>query len=409
MNRTPIAKFVDADNQYDFYGARTPFRLLVGQLIPKVLKEGKWFGFYNKTAEKQVNLMSIKNSEDVKIGTMVAEIYPNTLYRTAIYKYLLRDYLCYYEAPSGKRGYGNYTSYYDKFIATSSIEVVAKWLDISLDEAKMQYGSRLNEVDIDTEDGLFQYVKLYETKEGVRKVTKPRSDIDLGKSGIRITPIFALKEGVDYLYTLASEKSYEVTFMKDGGAERNMVITFNPDIIKEIYGDTDFAQDGINSQYNGDFFNNSSLSRGFIRVFELGASMYDRPLRSINYARIVSFREKEPDLTYINIDLDSVLETFIDATRTSSLNVKELINNLELFEVGTERTIKGAEIKNFLEIEEWAQQQYTLLGTVFLRQLALFMLGNPLMFKGYTGQPREVVVSDVAESFEDFDSLLDME
>ena len=62
---------------------------------------------------------------------------------------------------------------------------------------------------------------------------------------------------------------------------------------------------------------------------------------------------------------------------------------LEEFDVGTTRTVgsKGEPITSVHQIDTWAKSQHLLLSTVFLRQLALFMIGNPQWFKISTLPP----------------------
>ena len=49
-----------------------------------------------------------------------------------------------------------------------------------------------------------------------------------------------------------------------------------------------------------------------------------------------------------------------------------------------------------MELESWVESKNMVLGTVFLRALALFMLSDPQDFPDYTGSP----VESSADSFE---------
>ena len=53
---------------------------------------------------------------------------------------------------------------------------------------------------------------------------------------------------------------------------------------------------------------------------------------------------------------------------------------------------------------KWSE---VLLSTVFLRQLSLFMIGNPQWFGGYTGEKKNVYTSTAAD-LEGLDFGLDM-
>lgn len=410
--RKGIEKHLNVEDMYDLLGEKTAFRSLVSQVVRGVVNKGNWFAFCTKIDDSQEDIMSIVNSKGVKIGKFLHELYPESSYRGAIYKYMIRDYLCYYEAPTvikdRENGYG-FRNSYNKYLITSNINVVSKWLDISTEDAKMLYGSRVEGVYDDNECDLFPYLKLYETKDGTRKVTKPRKDLDLGIGGTRVIPLFALKEGVDTFYKLASEDTYTVEFFKDGGQLRKINTTFSLKKVREIYNDNNFISRGVEGMYQGDFLKNPSMERGYIRVFEMGASVYDNPLRSINYARIVRFYKETPDITYINIDLEGVLEAFNKGVNNRNLNLVEVRDMLKLFNVGSSLPKEGGTATDF---EDWAFGQKMLLSTVFLRSLALFMIGNPQWFNGYTGAPKDYTSEYSEESSsigdDEFD-FLDME
>lgn len=408
--RTGIDRIINLEDDYDLFGAKTVFRALTSSFVEKIVSQGKWFSFCKRISEKQVDIMSQKNKDGIKMGSFVSEFYPETLYRSAIYKYLLRDYMCYYEAPMVMKDYeSGYKHSYNKFLATSNLEVIARWLDISLDEADMLYGSRIEESCEDNGCDMFPYVKLYETKEGVRKVSRPRKDLDLGIVGTRVIPVYALKVGVDILYRACSKDFYNVEFVKDGGQERTVNITFDIGKLRNIYGDSDFLRSNIEMVYDGYFDKNPYLERGYIRVFEAGSSKYDSPLRAINYARILGFKKAEPDLTYINIDINNAMTVFLSCINDARLNVQDVVEMLDIFNVGTERSISGRPLLTPQDLESWANAQLILLSTVFLRQLSLFMIGNSQWFNGYTGGAvsEEIYESDGEEidNFE-FDMIM---
>ena len=100
-------------------------------------------------------------------------------------------------------------------------------------------------------------------------------------------------------------------------------------------------------------------------------------------------------MAYINIDLDSVLDSFKNGIYSvNGLSVSEVVESLKLFEVGTDYAINGVKLLSVNDLEVWADAQHMLLSTVFLRQLALFMMGNPQWFKGYTGAPKVIESSN---------------
>lgn len=377
------------NEEADMYGENTPFRSVVSNMVKQVVDGGKWFSFGNVIDKNQVNLITVVNGAGKKIGDLLPEeIFSLNGYRTRLYKYLLLDYMCYCEIPSERRVDGMYKASFNKMIITSNMTVIAAWLGISIEEAEEEYG-RYRWVEDDGEV-MFPYVKLV-VKNGEHKITKPRTHLDLEKQGIRIMPMFALKEGVDALYKLLEGGSYDVTFLKDGGQVRVMNTTFSKNIVDSLYtNNTEFVNSNWSRVYDGDFGGNSTMDRGYIRVFELGSSIYNNPTRSINFARIIGFEKAEPDMSYMYIDLESTLETFIKClyNRTwSDAEIEELVESLEAFEVGSTREINGAKVKSVMQLENWANQQNILLSTVFIRSLALCMIANPHLFEGYTGTP----------------------
>lgn len=370
--------------EFDIFGPKTPFRTIVLQIAKRFMDEDKWANFNQ-------DVLKFENSSGVRLGSMISADFPDSPYRSATYKYLLRDYLCYYEAPTVIKTNNTVTgvkSTYNKMLCTSSIEVVAEWLGISVEEADRTYGARLSGVDEDNESDFYPYVKLYETKDHIRKVTRPRKDLDLGLSGTVVMPMFFLKRCVDLLYKKLQEDSYNVYFKKDNKQIRCVNTTFNTDIIKKYYADNeDFMRRGIEGMYNGDFMSGATIERGYIRVFELGSSVYDTPTRSINYARISGYEKADPDVTFIDIDLNSVMGSFSKALDLHNINAGDLVDMLNIYEIGSDRKALEKPGVSLLDIQTWAEGQETLMSTVFLRQLALFMLGNPQWFVGYTGKP----------------------
>lgn len=394
----------------DLLGVNTYFRTLVELVVKKAVDSGKWFSFCKKIKDSQYDVMSFKNEQGISLGHLIRDYFQYTEYRPAIYKYLLMDYLCYVEVPVKGSSYkSGYTQHFDKFLATSNLEVVAKWLGVSLEEANRKYGSRIEECVIDNECDLYPYLKLYETK-SERKVTKPRKDIDLGKAGTRVIPLFALEEGMKHLYNAGKKDYLRVSFCKDNGQERKMDITFDIGKIRNIYGDSDFFRRGVENQWNGNFIENPNLGRGYIRVFELGGSIYDAPTRSINYARILDWsvlEATEIDTSLIHVDLDKVQDTFVKGIRRNYKELHEVLDMMKIFE------LKGMEgVKTVGDLERWCDSQITLLSTVFLRKLALFIIGSPQWFDSITSESNVgSEESDAVVDFDDdiFDLDLDME
>lgn len=410
--------------EYDELGANSLFRAMVNRLVKVCLDKDKWFGFCTRVSKDQVDLMAsaVMTAEGsglpAKLSAQAVAEYPECTYRTAVYKYLLRDFLCYYEAPTVFRNNatGGYNDSYHKYLVTANLHVVAAWLGITYDNARMLYGSRLEGVeDYEDESGMCPYLKLYVTKDGVKKITKPRKDLDLSVKGTRVVPVFALKRGIELLFNKASKDFYNVTFVKDGGQVRTVNVCFDLNKLRTIYSDDGKLMEEFGKQYQGDFMNVHTLERGYIRVIEVGTSLHSGATRSVNFARIVGIEQAEPDTTFVNTNLDLVLDTFIRCVNSINVPVKNIVEMLDVFGVGQSRKVAGRVIATVQDLEDWARAQEMLLSTPFIKQLALFMMGNPQWFNGYSGDdstPVSTAVgvsSDGGSSFESADFDFDLE
>ena len=379
--------------EYDELGMITMFRAFTNRLVEACVAKNKWFGFCTRVSKDQVDLMSQtintgRNDLPDKLSGQAVFEYSECTYRSAVYKYLIRDFLCYYEAPTVYKNSstGGFNDSYNKCLVTANLYVVALWLGITYDAAKMMYGSRLESIeDYSDDSGLCPYLKLYVSKDGIKKVSKPRKDIDLSTKGARVVPVFALKKGIELLFKKASNDFYDVTFVKDSGQVRTVNICFSLDKLREVYTDDGKLIDQFGQQYQGDFMNVKTLERGYIRVIEVGTSLGSGATRSINFARIIGIEKKEPDTTFVYTDLDKVLNTFIRCINTNNVPVKDIVDMLDAFDVGQSRRVAGRGLANVQDLEDWARAQEMLLSTPFIKQLALFMMGNPQWFNGYTG------------------------
>lgn len=391
-------KFLGDYGKHDELGVINGFRKLSELYIKQLVDEGKWFTVCHKIDSNQVDLMQIVNAEGVKLGTMISETFQEGVYRTSIYKYLLMNFLCYVEVPkvSFRTDTGGYSQTFDKMLITANTGVMASWLGIDEDELADKYKSRVFTINMDDGDDELPYVKLTETaKEGIRKITVPRKNIDVSAKGTRVIPLFMLKAGVDALYDKMKEDVIKVTFLKDNGQVRDIFTTVSSEKIKDIYGQGEYLNECVQSMYEGRFLENKTMFRGYIRVPEIGVSIYDGATRSINYARVVNIDyEEQPDLSFINIDLSTVLEGFQEGVQKYAKQAESIVNTLEMFGIdggawkedatGKKRFLS----KDLISLITWSDERKMLLSTVFLRELCLFMLANPQWFGNFTGAPK---------------------
>lgn len=396
--RSDIAEYTIDDCNLDEYGVLDPFRKLITKAVKSTIKTGKWFAFCKKVDDSQVDLMAIENDKGQSMGSLIgSKYYSESQYRVGVYKHFMRSYLCFYEIPATKKVYDSnaFKSTYEKELITSNVAVIAEWLGISMADAVERYAAYMDDAYINMEDSEIPYVKLYVKKDGNRAITKPRTRLDLSKVGTRVIPAFAVKEGLDFIYENAKEKILRVSFMKDNSTIRDLDITFSPDIIRDIYGDGTYLTRGFTECYDGDFLGTNTVMRGYIRAIEVGGSKYDNPLRSVNICRITKVEfDVEPDLTFINIDMDAIVDNFEKSIDLGKADVKRVISGMKDMELITESD--ASKITTSMELESWVESKNMILGTVFLRGLALFMLSDPQDFPDYTGSP----VESSADSFE---------
>lgn len=391
-------EFLGDTEKYDNLGVLNGFRALGELYVRQLVDDGKWFTVCHKIDPKQEDIMAIQNDKGVKLGTLISEIYPESVYRSAIYRYLLKNFLCYMEVPtvSFQTDTGTMKQSFKKQLVTANLPVMANWLGVTLEDVEKKYGSRVYSIDIDDGDDLLPYVKLVETKESVRKISSPRNNIDVGERGTRVIPVCFLKAGVDLLYNRLKSSVVKVSFLKDGGQFRDIITTFDFPKIKEIYGEGSFLEDSIMFSFNGDFLGSHSLSRGYIKVPEVGGSRYEDPTRSINYARIVEIQyDVEPELAFINIDLSVVVPEFRDRVIEIPSKSEDIINMLIAFGIDggcwdvTQKNHYAS--KSCQSLVDWVDSRDIILTTVFRRELCLFMLANPQWFDSFTGEPNSRV------------------
>ena len=389
-----------SSDKSDIFGEKTYFRDLVTKLVKGIVDKGNWFSFCKKAHESQEDIMSVLNNKGKSLGAMTLEaIGYEDNYRVNLYRYLLNDYLCYCEIPSvvKQKDSVGFRDSYSKCLITTNISVIANWLGISYAEAKMFYGGRCDSNDFERDDDLTSYVKLTVSKDGIRKVSKPRKELDLQSKGLRISPLFALMDGIEELYNVCKKGFHDISYIKDSGQERTVNICFDYSELCNIYKDKGLLAGAFEQQFDGRNVDLSQIERGYIRVIEVGTSLKSGPVRSLNIARIIKIKEAKPDLTFIDVVLEEVKDKFLNTLITSNLNFKEFADMLEIFKVGNGGVYNDKKISSLFELEVWVDQQEAVLSTPFLKQLALFMMGNPQWFSD-----SKPVLTDEDDNEEDF-------
>ena len=234
--------FLGDNGKNDILGIKNGFRKLTELYIKNLVENEKWFTICHKIDPKQEDIMQITNSEGVKLGSTIQAIFEEGTYRTSIYKYLLMNFLCYIEVPttSFKTDTGGFKQSFNKILATANVDVMAHWLGIPVEQVPVKYADRVFDINMDDGEDLLPYVKLVEGKDGARKISVPRMNIDVSERGTRVIPLFMLKSGVDALYDKMKNNIIKVSFLKDGGQVRDMFTTVDFSKINDIYGKGSF-------------------------------------------------------------------------------------------------------------------------------------------------------------------------
>lgn len=390
--------FIGDSGKYDLLGVRNGFRQLCELYIRQLVDGGKWFTVCHKIDPLQEDIMQVVNDRGVKLGSFISDLFEYGSYRTSIYKYMLMNFLCYVEVPvvSFRGNDGKFRNSFNKMLVTSNVEVIARWLDVSVSEVPAKYIDRVYGIDIDDGSDLLPYVRLSEGKGKVRKVSVPRVNIDVSERGTRVIPLFMLKAGVDRLYSQLCDRVVRVSFLKDGGQVRDIFSCLDFVTLFDIYGGGSFYDSCADFSYDGDFLGNSSLSKGYIRLPEVGGSRYDDACRCVSYSRIISLGYgEEPDLSFIDIDLSVVLEEFTYGVLENGSSSVDIVGALEEYGidggawVSTVDKAREYSSRDVSSIIMWAEGRALLYSTVFLRELALFMMANPQWFGSFTGLPKD--------------------
>ena len=377
--------------EYDELGADTKVRDLILDNVEVALRDGKGITFGHKVHENQMNLAKIRlEGTEKTLLTAMREVQPYDIdVREALFNYFLENYLCYVEVPTYRfdRDSGERKSTFDKNFMTSNLKLAQSWSGFTLEEASKKWGSHLgNKASLLAGEPLTRLVKLA-TSKGERKVIKHLKEFDLSTDGLRVVPLFALEYYVESLYEIAKSRVVRVSTIKDNGEERVMDFTFNFDTYDSYYKDASRSQELFEASFKGDFFNNPTMTRGYIRIPELGASRYDSGLRAVSYSRIFKVvYNVTPDVTFIDTDLSKVIYGFTGGIRNIQ-NPEELKLVVDtLIEFGFAK--KGwydtqgnllAPISQY-SIIDWAVTLESILSTTFQRKIALFMSANPQWF-----------------------------
>ena len=368
---------------YDLYGKNDQIRKATTQLARvAILQKGKYPMMCRRHSTEQINLLDIPNRDGMKLKDWIHKNGQGYTETEDVFRYMIRNYLCYYETP--------YTRYdkqknrvlsYQKKVITANPEIIAEWTGIDLEEVEKKYKLKFdNYINTDAEHKpIAPYLELKVGKDGEHKITKPRKDIDLTDKEMTITPLYLVNESLNCLRKLMEKDCVDINFSKDTHIPRTITTTMNHAYLKEVYGDkTSWVLDVKAKEYSQvDLLKSETFLRGYVRFAEVGGSRYDSATRSVNFARINHFSiNKNPDLSVIDVDLSTVVQAFVNATKESNEVVPFVRNNFKKYGM-----------HNDTNLAIWAEECVKKYSTEFKKDLASFMLKNKSIFKNFTGEP----------------------
>lgn len=295
--------------------------------------------------------------------------------------YLLASSLCYIEV--FEKGAAKVEKYYatrNRFIASGVANIEPT------ETAK--YTNYLTPTFSDYKNKQIRVLKLTQNKNGF-KITQPRSALNFKHKIVRVTPLFLIGAFVEGITPSLGKEIIKFTYIKDNSQERELITTLSPSILMKYY-DAEFAQKMLNNCEN-------HFGRGYIRVPELGCSKYDETgVRALNLCRITSIEIlNEIDPSFISVDFNLILPTF-----KMTLNDINDFNVLNMLYQGLKNDIPKSRDINELKasINSFVDSQYLLGTTTFLKFLHNYMLTYRMIFKGYTGKPKEYA-NNVPDNF----------
>ena len=315
------------------------------------------------------------------------------------YDYLMTISICYVEIPKYVTKDGMPMATYDKFLCTRNPAIMGAWMGADPSEMQAKYSSRITSRQVEFNINELRCVKLNHTNKG-NSITVPRTAYNVEK--MTCIPMYMLYAFVEGFKPLIQDGIVKFSYLKDNGTIRELSTTLNEDILKDYYDDNIFINTmlsgvDINTVQQGGMTLSSKVNRGYIKVPELGASVYDGTgVRSLNIARLLKAEKIDSvDRTFLKVDLNSVPTNFNNGidyiVKTMPDNLKDCYKAL----VGKEfDETKCSSIPVMAETcKSYVAGRSAFLSTSYHRDLHVFMVSHPEWFPLYTGKPAQQITS----------------
>lgn len=315
------------------------------------------------------------------------------------YDYLMTISICYVEIPKYVTKDGMPMATYDKFLCTRNPAIMGAWMGVDPSEMQAKYSSRIISRQVEFNINELRCVKLNHTNKG-NSITVPRTAYNVEK--MTCIPMYMLYAFVEGFKPLIQNGIVKFSYLKDNGTIRELATTLNEDILKDYYDDNIFINTmlsgvDINTVQQGGMTLSSKMNRGYIKVPELGASVYDGTgVRSLNIARLLKAEKIDSvDRTFLKVDLNSVPANFNNGIDYIIKTMPDSLKDCYKALVGEEfDETKCSSISVMAETcKSYVAGRSAFLSTSYHRDLHVFMVSHPEWFPLYTGKPAQQITS----------------
>lgn len=315
------------------------------------------------------------------------------------YDYLMTISICYVEIPKYVTKDGMPMATYDKFLCTRNPAIMGAWMGADPSEMQAKYSSRITSRQVEFNINELRCVKLNHTNKG-NSITVPRTAYNVEK--MTCIPMYMLYAFVEGFKPLIQDGIVKFYYLKDNGTIRELATTLNEDILKDYYDDNIFINTmlsgvDINTVQQGGMTLSSKMNRGYIKVPELGASVYDGTgVRSLNIARLLKAEKIDSvDRTFLKVDLNSVPINFNNGIDYIVKTMPDSLKDCYKALVGEEfDETKCSSIPVMAETcKSYVAGRSAFLSTSYHRDLHVFMVSHPEWFPLYTGKPAQQITS----------------
>lgn len=328
--------------------------------------------------------------------------------KTLFFDFLLSTSICYIEIPKWTKRDGLAQRSYDKFLVTKNPSIMAIWMGCQPNEMQAKYSSRIANTQVELGDNSLRVVKLINSAKG-NSISCPRGAFSTKEmTCIPLFMLYAFQKGFE---ESLKTKILKFSYLKDNNTIRELVSTLNHDILMNFYKDTQFVgsmltSSDVDSCKQGGMQMSSKMSRGYIRIPELGSSIYDRSgVRALNIARVLTIQElqeDEVDTSFMHVDLSSCVQNFKDCVDYAVKKFPEQLTGMYVSITGEQPETEQVPVI-VSKLNAFADSRSTILSTTFHRELHKFMIQNPQWFPLYTGKPNVAGVSTKSFGVEELD------